>query len=844
MLAVQLVLLVAMLLFTVIVRWTLKNEDSKKPEVGQVLFMVSEEDVVTEVDEFTEYKSSSLLSPSYFEMYDDKSRGFVTAVPYECAVCCAFTSTRCSRCKTVRYCSSKCQIMHWRQGHKYDCLPSAINDNIETSEQCETNGSDSAGSVLKSTKSNFGQTHYDISNSDNMMPRLSTVTNAPVDLDTRSSHSGEQESPDLDYNSPTMGQRKGKSNIGDLTTSSGVVSPGLVRSTKKPNIKQLMNSGRRRSRASKIEISSVNKNTNTSEGSSLNDVHNLQLKEDMDVDHPIPSKGQESSQTSMLNVEKSFPGTDSGNSSLQMRRRSSSSRLPHLGLKSSLQKVVHTLKASQHKKPPHQNSLRESPENRTHKAIFHYGTFLKLYTGNEVELKPFGLINCGNRYISSNSSTYVEKKILTPSVVVSTDWGKSACVLASPVLVSCFANAVLQCLAYTRPLTLYLLQGLHSKECWKEEWCFICEFEHLIRKAREGYTPLSPIRILSNISHLGHGREEDAHEFLRYAVDTMQSVCVQLAGSVGQVVEDATLVSMTFGGYLRSKIKCMKCHNKSEMYERMLDLTVEIDGDIRSLEQALRRFTAYEILEGRNKYHCSRCKSYEKAKKKLSVFQAPNILTIVLKRFQAGTLTKLDKLVQFPQNLDMTPFMGRSNDGHPRYKLYGVVVHLDVKSAAVCGHYVCYVKNYHEEWFKIDDSVVSRVDLESVLSEEAYILLYARQNPRPTASLDDSDGKLHDAYLRAVPPRDSDKAGIPMARRKSSDPLAMQYQSSKKGYAKDSPYLEEWVTHSVESIPRVDSSSEASSLFSHSELGTCSTPSTKESASVDDFSDYLFPSGG
>lgn len=112
---------------------------------------------------------------------------------------------------------------------------------------------------------------------------------------------------------------------------------------------------------------------------------------------------------------------------------------------------------------------------------------------------------------------------------------------------SCYANAVLQCLAFTRPLTSYFLQGLHSKTCkflfmspillepfWlmpfslyisflfigrKEEWCFICEFEHLILKAREGKSPLSPIRILSKIhkigGHLGHGREEDAHEFLR-----------------------------------------------------------------------------------------------------------------------------------------------------------------------------------------------------------------------------------------------------------------------------------------------------------------------------------------
>lgn len=53
----------------------------------------------------------------------------------------------------------------------------------------------------------------------------------------------------------------------------------------------------------------------------------------------------------------------------------------------------------------------------------------------------------------------------------------------------------------------------------KKDWCFICEFEILLQKAREGKSLLSPIKILSKIhrigSHLGHGKEEDAHEFLR-----------------------------------------------------------------------------------------------------------------------------------------------------------------------------------------------------------------------------------------------------------------------------------------------------------------------------------------
>ena len=56
----------------------------------------------------------------------------------------------------------------------------------------------------------------------------------------------------------------------------------------------------------------------------------------------------------------------------------------------------------------------------------------------------------------------------------------------------------------------------------------MCELENLVSKVRGGESALSPIRILSGIqkigNHLGYGKREDTHEFLRLAIDTMQSI--------------------------------------------------------------------------------------------------------------------------------------------------------------------------------------------------------------------------------------------------------------------------------------------------------------------------------
>ncbi|KAL2892903.1 Ubiquitin carboxyl-terminal hydrolase 16 [Bienertia sinuspersici] len=436
-----------------------------------------------------------------------------------------------------------------------------------------------------------------------------------------------------------------------------------------------------------------------------------------------------------------------------------------IGLKTSVLKVVDQLRA------PRLSKQSDDVARNSEKAVFSYESFVKLYHWSKVELRPFGLINCGN---------------------------------------SCYANAILQCLAFTPPLTAYLLQGLHSKSCAKTEWCFTCEFERLILKGKEGGTPLSPVGILSQIqkigSHLSNGREEDAHEFIRYAIDIMQSICLQEAGvnASGSLLEETTLMGLTFGGYLRSKIKCTRCRGKSEKQERMMDLTVEIGGDIETLEDALRQFTGTEPLDGENKYHCGRCKSYEKAKKKLNILEAPNILTIALKRFQSGKFGKLNKAIRFPEILNLAPYMRGGSDKSPIYQLYGVVVHLDIMNASFSGHYICYVRNAQNKWYKIDDSTVKAVEIDRVLNKGAYMLFYSRISPRAPRSI-----------RSAIVSRD---------------------MPANLGYIHQSGTRLSPVRNTLE----FDSSSDNSSLFSHSDEVSSSTDSNRESISADDISEYIF----
>ncbi|RZC15798.1 ubiquitin carboxyl-terminal hydrolase 17-like isoform X1 [Glycine soja] len=498
---------------------------------------------------------------------------------------------------------------------------------------------------------------------------------------------------------------------------------------------------------------------------------------------------------------------ESGTQTVTSSQVASCSANSKSGLKTSVLKVVDQFRGSNLSKHFPLAVGSDIAGRHNDKSFFPYELFVKLYNSNKVELCPFGLINCGN---------------------------------------SCYANAVLQCLAFTPPLTAYLLQGSHSKSCANKKWCFTCEFERLILKSKDTKSAVSPMGIISHLQNIGsqlaNGREEDAHEFLRHVIDTMQSVCLMEAGvnALGSLEEDTTLMGQTFGGYLLSKIKCMRCGGKSERQERMMDLTVEIEGEITTLVEALRRFTSTETLDGENKYHCVRCKSYEKAKKKLTVSEAPNVLTVALKRFQSGKFGKLNKPIQFPEILNLAPFMSGTSDKSPIYRLYGVVVHLDIMNAAFSGHYVCYVKNIQNKWFKVDDSVVTAVELDRVLTKGAYMLFYARCSPRAPRLIrnrilsPDSKRKVSGKTLTTKARSISTNSGVAEHVNSSISP-------------DDSPALDSFYSkfHHLKRILEEDSSSDNSSLISsNSDEGSCSTDSTRDSTSTDDFSEYLFGDSG
>lgn len=59
------------------------------------------------------------------------------------------------------------------------------------------------------------------------------------------------------------------------------------------------------------------------------------------------------------------------------------------------------------------------------------------------------------------------------------------------------------------------------------------------------------------------------------------------------------------------------------------------------------------------------------------------------------------------------------------YTVYTIIV--DVGNLQDFGHYYAFIKNLYQLWCKRDNEIVTKVDIDIILNEKAYILFYIKK---------------------------------------------------------------------------------------------------------------------
>jgi len=285
-----------------------------------------------------------------------------------------------------------------------------------------------------------------------------------------------------------------------------------------------------------------------------------------------------------------------------------------------------------------------------------------------------------------------------------------------------------------------------------------------------GYVHPSELRGLVGISlaqgHMFAGpSQHDAHELLRFFMSALGEALnrVRVKPKYTEIKEhpgdsdervaneywerwwerENSIVSDVFRGQSYSAMRCETCGFTSRSLDPFEELVLQFSRSAQvgvsrsavSISDLLSAYVQPETLEGEEAWRCPRCATHRTSTKTMSVYRAPKVLVLVLKRFNFSAIrrTKIETpVVTRGQGLQgalhlgefMTPSLPLEVRERAVYDLIGTVNHMGSTHG---GHYTadCLVGR---EWYNFNDETSHKVEAAGfVAKKEPYVLFYERR---------------------------------------------------------------------------------------------------------------------
>ena len=317
---------------------------------------------------------------------------------------------------------------------------------------------------------------------------------------------------------------------------------------------------------------------------------------------------------------------------------------------------------------------------------------------------------------------------------------------------TCFMNSALQCLSNVPELTEYILENdiqniVNTTNSFGTQGKLAIAYAKLIREMWSGErTTTDPSAVKRYVSELslrfmGYN-QQDSHEFLNELLSALHE---DVKEEFDDVATETSLIARIFHGQMRSTVTC-QCGEPLVTFDSISFLALPIPDlpPVRprknhSGESGKRPVTLIDCLKelfkeesiGENgQWYCNKCDCLTNAEKKLDLWTPPKVLILQLKRFTYDTRnqSKIQTLVEFPFDspLDLRQFI--INRDYKQSTLYDLVAISCHTGSLAGGHYTTYARNFlTTNWFHFNDDIVSEADEKSLVTPNAYILVYCRQ---------------------------------------------------------------------------------------------------------------------
>ena len=318
---------------------------------------------------------------------------------------------------------------------------------------------------------------------------------------------------------------------------------------------------------------------------------------------------------------------------------------------------------------------------------------------------------------------------------------------------TCYINSAIQCLSNIPILTYYFKSKSFIKDLKNDsdERNLVVQWYKLIDGLWSSNCVISPqsfVRVVKMLAlkqgvylnFVGNG-QNDVQEFLVFMIDSMHNglckkVNMVITGNVENDLDKCALEAMKnwklffkdnysifvdlFYSQLSSTIYSLDGKKLSTTYQPCCFYTLPIKSNSNNLYDCFDNFTEREKLEGDNKWLNEETGKYIEVYKKINFWKLSKIIIIVLNRFD-NNMEKITNLIKFPFELDLCKYCVGYRKNTFKYELISVANH---DGSLKGGHYYSYVNNSNGKWYLYNDTNVSQMKKEDVVTKRAYCLFY------------------------------------------------------------------------------------------------------------------------